>query len=110
VELVFVFEVVAKAGLGLFYEKEVTSVDALTRALHVLDEDSGIRLIGERDGQKCLVFVTKFGQKYTVMTYGMKGRTGGPGERLDAAEVEGAEAVARFIRKATSRRVRAYVY
>jgi hypothetical protein len=108
--LVFVFEVGDRAVPGLFYEKEVRSLDALVRAVRVLDEDSGIRLVGERKGKECLVFVTRFGPKYTVMTYGMKGKTGAPGRRLDAVEVDGADAAARVIRSAAPRRIRAYVY
>ena len=108
--LVFVFEVGDRAVSGLFYEREVKSLDAVIEAVRVLDEDSGIRLIGERNGKECLVFVTRFGRKYTVMTYGMSGRTGAPGRRLDAVEVEGADAVARVIRNSAPRRIRAYVY
>jgi hypothetical protein len=94
----------------LFYEKVVTSFDELIRAVKVLDEDSGIRLIGKYGGRECLVFVTRFGQRFTIMTYTMDAKTGMPGRRLEAMEVDSVEALAKTLRKFAQRRVRAYVY
>jgi hypothetical protein len=94
----------------LFYEQKVTSFGDLVKALKVLDEDSGIRLIGERNGRKCLVFVTRFGESFTMMTYSMARKTGAPGRRLDAVEFDGAEAVAAALRRDVPGRIRAYVY
>ena len=93
----------------MFYEKEVTSFDDLVKAVKVLDEDSGVRLIGERNGRKCLVFVTRFGKSFTMMTYSM-GKTGGPGRRLGVVEFDGAEEVVAALRRAAPGRIRAYVY
>ena len=107
---VFVFEEGVCARLGLFYEKEVTSFDDLVKAAAVLDEDSGIRLVGEKNGRKCLVFVTRFGGRFTMMTYSMVRKTGAPGRRLGVAEFDGVEAVAVALRRAAPGRVRAYVY
>jgi len=94
----------------LFYEKEVTSFDDLVKAVRVLDEDSGVRLIGERGGRKCLVFVTRFGERYTMMTYTVAGKTGAPGRRLGVEEFDGVHAVADALRAVTPGRLRAYVY
>jgi hypothetical protein len=94
----------------LFYEKEVTSFDDLVKAVKVLDEDSGIRLIGERDGRECLVFVTRFGESFTMMTYSMVRKTGAPGERLGVVEFDGVDALAVALRRAAPGRIRAYVY
>ena len=94
----------------MFYEEELTSLDDLVKAVKVLDEDSGIRLIGERGGRKCLVFVTRFGEKYTMMTYAVAGKTGTPGRRLDVAEFDGVDSVAEALRRAAPRRLHAYVY
>ena len=94
----------------MFYEKEVTSFGDLVKAVNVLDEDAGIRLIGERNGRKCLVFVTRFGESFTMMTYSMVRKTGTPARRLEVAEFEGVDAVARALRRAAPGRVRAYVY
>ena len=94
----------------MFYEKEVTSFDDLVNAVRVLDEDSGIRLIGERKGKGCLLFVTRFGESYTMMTYSMVRKTGAPGRRLSVAEFDGVHAVAAALRRAAPARVRAYVY
>jgi len=94
----------------LFYERGVSSFEDLVRAVKVLDEDSGIRLIGERSGRKCLVFVTRFGGRYTMMTYAVKGKTGVPGRRLGAEEFNGVEAVADALRRVAPGRIRAYVY
>ena len=94
----------------MFYEKEVTSFGKLVRALRVLDEDSGVRLIGEENGRKCFVFVTRFGERFTMMTYSMAKKTGAPGRRLGVAELGGADAVAAALRRASPRRILAYVY
>jgi hypothetical protein len=108
--LVFVFEVEAPVGLGLFYEKEVRSFQALMRAVRALDEDSGIRLIGKWGRRRCLVFVTRFGRRFTMMTYSVVGSTGTPGRRLETAEMDSVEALSAALRKAAPRRIRAYVY
>jgi hypothetical protein len=97
-------------GLGLFYEKEVRSFQALMRVVRVLDEDSGIRMMGELGRRRCLVFVTRFGRRFTMMTYSVVGNTGTPGRRLEAAEVDSVEALAEALRKVAPRRIRAYVY
>ena len=94
----------------MFYEKEVTSFDDLVKAARVLDEDSGIRLMGERNGRECLVFVTRFGESFTIMTYSVVRKTGAPGRRLGVAEFDGADAVAAALRRAAPGRIRAYVY
>jgi len=94
----------------LFYEKVVTSFDDLVKAVRVLDEDSGIRLIGKRNGRKCIVFVTRFGESFTMMTYSVVRKTGSPGRRLGVEEFGGADAVAAALRTTAPGRVRAYVY
>jgi len=94
----------------LFYEKRITSFDDLVKAIRVLDEDSGVRLIGERNGKKCLVFVTRFGEGFTMMTYSVVKRTGAPGGRLGVVEFGGVDAVAAALRTAAPGRIRAYVY
>jgi hypothetical protein len=94
----------------LFYEKEVRSFDDLVKAVRFLDEDSGIRLIGERNGRGCLVFVTRFGEIYTMMTYSIVRKTGAPGRRMGVVEFDGVDAVAAALRKAAPDRIRGYVY
>ena len=94
----------------MFYEKEVKTLDDLMKAVRVLDEDSGIRLVGALGRRKCLVFVTRFGQRFTMMTYGMRARTGAPGSRLGAREFDDVEALVEALRRVVPRRIRAYVY
>lgn len=94
----------------MFYEKEVTSFDDLVKAVRVLDEDSGIRLIGEEGRRRRLVFVTRFGDRYTMMTYAVVGKTGTPGRRLAVEEFDSVDAVTGALRRAAPGRVRAYVY
>ena len=93
-----------------FYEKKVTSFDDLAKAVRVLDEDSGIRLIGERKGREYLLFVTRFGESFTMMTYSMLRKTGAPWRRLSVVEFNGAGAVVAALRRAAPDRIRAYVY
>ena len=94
----------------MFYEKEVTSFDDLMKAAKVLDEDSGIRLVGERNGKKCLVFITRFGGSFAMMTYSMVRKTGAPGRRLEAVEFDGVDEFADALRRVAPSRIRAYVY
>ena len=94
----------------MFYEKEVGSFEELVKIIRVLDEDSGVRLIGVTGRRKCLVFVTRFGRRYTMMTYTMGGKTGAPGRRLRVAEFDGVDAVTEALRRVAPGRIRAYVY
>lgn len=94
----------------MFYEKKVTSLGDLVKAIRTLDEDSGVRVVGERQGRKCFVFVTRFGRRYTLMTYGVKARTGAPDKRLEALETDDVEAVTEAIRMVAPHRIQAYVY
>ena len=94
----------------MFYEKQVTSFHDLVKAVRVLDEDSGIRLIGESSGRKCLVFLTRFGEGYTMMTYAVAGKTGAPGRRLAVEEFDNVNGVADALRRVAPGRLRAYVY
>ena len=79
----------------MFYEDRITSFPALMKRLGVLDQDAGVRLIGESEGKKLYVFVTRFGPKYTMMTYSFNKRRV-PGRRMktrefrDLGEMEGA--------------------
>ena len=88
----------------------MTSFDELVKTIRVLDEDSGVRLIGERNGRDCLLFVTRFGERFTMMTYSMVKKTGAPGRRVGVAEFGGVDAVAAALRRVSPRRIRAYVY
>ena len=92
------------------YERGVSSFSGLMKEARVLDEDSGIRLTGILGGQKCLVFVTRFGHRYTMMTYSVKAGTGTPDRRLETIELDGPGALARALRTVVGARVRAYIY
>jgi hypothetical protein len=94
----------------MVYEREVISFQGLMREVHALDEDSGIRLAGIRGGRECLVFVTRFGSKYTIMAYSMKKGSGEPDKRLETVEVGSPAALGKVIRGVVGKRVRAYVY
>jgi hypothetical protein len=98
------------AALGMLYEKVLTSFEELMKAARVLDEDSGIRLIGRSGGRRCLVFVTRYGSRFTMMTYTVKagGRT--PGRRISALEFDSAQALAEALSEVATSRIRAYVY
>jgi len=76
----------------------------------VLDEDSGIRLAGTLGGKRCLIFVTRFGPRYTVMAYSVKEGTGTPDRRLETVELDTIAALASALRRVVGPRVRAYVY
>ena len=98
------------AKTGLPTERGVSTFSALMREARVLDEDAGIRFAGDLRGEKCMVFVTRFGPRYTIMAYSTKGRTGIPDRRLETTEVETPAALSTALRKLVGSSVRAYVY
>ena len=92
------------------YEREVFSFSGLMKETRVLDEDSGIRLVGTFGGAKCLVFVTRFGPRYTMMVYSVKRTDGTPEKRLETIELDTPEALAAALRRVAGARIRAYIY
>ena len=94
----------------VFYEQELTSFAELAKRLRVLDQDSGLRLIGRSGGKRVLVFVTRFGQRYTAMTYGVRKGAVAPSRRLQTMEFDTVEGLERALKGLVSGRVRAWVY
>jgi len=93
----------------LYYEDRVASFSELERRLRVLDQDAGVRLIGESGRGKVLAFVTRSGAKYTLMLYSLS-RTGAPAKRLQALELDGFDGLEEELRKLVKGRLRAWVY
>jgi hypothetical protein len=93
----------------LFYEDKVTSLPDLARRLRTLDQDAGVRVIGGSGKQRTLLFVTRFGPKYTMMKYTV-GRGGMPGRRLQTLEIGSPEGVEEEVRKEVKGRLQAWVY
>jgi hypothetical protein len=94
---------------ALFYEDRVASFADLAKRLRGLDQDSGVRLVGGSGSSRFLVFVTRFGPKYTVMTYTM-GRNGTPGNRLETLDFEGLKDLEGALRALVKDPLRAWVY
>lgn len=94
----------------MFYEKALKSFPELAGKIRTLDQDAGIRLVGRSGGKKVLVFVTRFGPKYTVMTYSVKPGTGAPGKRLNTLEFGSPEGVGAALRTLVRGRLRAWMY
>lgn len=93
----------------MFYEERVVSFRALITRLRVLDQDAGVRLIGESGGKKVYVFVTRFGPKYTVMTYSF-GKGGAPGRRIRTQEFGSIGEVENALKAHVKGRLQAWVY
>jgi hypothetical protein len=93
----------------MFYEDRVVSFADLNRRLRALDQDSGVRVIGGAGSKRFLVFVTRFGRKYTLMTYAMK-RGGAPGKKLETLELDGLEDLELTLRRLARSPLRAWVY
>ncbi|MDG6987972.1 MAG: hypothetical protein JRN21_01455 [Nitrososphaerota archaeon] len=93
----------------MFYEDRVTSVAGLKKRLTVLDQDSGVRLVGRYGGKRALVFVTRFGLRYTIMTYSV-GIGGFPGRKLGTMEVNGVEAAEGALKELLRRPLQAWIY
>jgi hypothetical protein len=93
----------------MHFEDRVASFSELERRLRVLDQDAGVRLIGESGREEVLAFVTRSGLKYTLMLYSLS-RTGAPGKRLQTLEFEGFDGLEKALRKLVKGRLRAWVY
>ncbi|HUH82309.1 MAG TPA: hypothetical protein VLX33_00350 [Nitrososphaerales archaeon] len=94
----------------MLYEEELKSFPELLERLRSLDQDAGIRVVGEAGGKRVLVFVTRFGARYTVMTYRAMSKTGTPGTRLATREFGSAEEVGASLQKVVRGRLRAWLY
>ena len=92
------------------YEEEFRSFAELMKRVRVLDQDAGVRLIGGSGSKRFLVFVTRFGPRYTVMSYSMRGRSGTPGKRLQALQVDGVGELERLLKGFAAGRIRAWIY
>lgn len=92
------------------HEREISSLGALVKEAGVLDEDSGIRLSGTLRGQRCLLFITRFGSRYTMMAYSVKKGSGMPDRRLETREFDTPAALASALRGVVGARIRAYIY
>lgn len=92
----------------MFYEERVTSQAELRKRVRALDQDAGVRLIVGSGSHRSLMFLTRFGRKYTVMTYSM-GRSGAPGKRLQTTEYDGLGAVESIL-GTLDKPLRAWVY
>ncbi|MDE1852317.1 MAG: hypothetical protein KGI38_01085 [Thaumarchaeota archaeon] len=93
----------------MFYEQELASFADLMKRLRVLDQDSGVRLVGGSARRSFLVFVTRFGPRYTVMTYTMN-KVGIPGRKLESIEFGTLKGLEGTLRKFVPGRLRAWVY
>lgn len=94
----------------MLYEQRLSSFPELARRLRTLDQDAGIRAMGRSGGKKVIVFVTRFGQKYTMMTYGTRSGRITPGRRLNAIEFDSPEEVGTALQKFVSGRLQAWLY
>lgn len=94
----------------MLYEKLLASHAELARTLRSLDQDAGVRVVGKLGGKKVLVFVTRFGPKYTMMAYGVRPRTGSPGRRLATSEFDSADGVEAALMAMAPGRLRAWLY
>ncbi len=92
----------------MFYEEKVASLADLKRRLRVLDQDAGVRLVVGSGRNRHLMFVTRFGPKYTVMTYSI-GRSGAPRTRLQTIEFDDFGGLERTLREIDGP-LRAWVY
>lgn len=93
----------------MFYEEKITSFASLRRRLRVLDQDAGARLMAGSGKRKFMMFVTRFGSKYTVMTYTLRS-DGTPGRRLRILEFDSLEGLEEALRKLAPNRLRAWIY
>ncbi len=93
----------------MLYEEKAASFADLVRRVKALDQDAGVRLIAGSGRKEFLAFVTRFGEKYTLMTYKMS-RTGTPGKRLQTLEFDGSEGLERTLRELVKGRLRAWIY
>ena len=93
----------------MLYERDVNSFPELMKALRALDQDAGVRVDGRSGGERILLFLTRFGSRYTLMTYRVS-RTGVSGRRLQTMEFDDVEALGRTLKGFVPGTLRAWVY
>ena len=92
----------------MLYEERVASLADLKRRLRVLDQDAGVRLVVGTGKKRSFMFVTRFGPKYTALTYSML-KSGAPGKKLQSAEFADFHGLEKYLGK-PSGPLRAWVY
>ena len=92
----------------MFYEDEVTSFKELERRLGTLDQDAGVRIITGTGRKRFLLFVSRFGERFTMMAYTMK--KGVPGKRLQTLEFDGLASLEAALKKFVKGGLHAWVY
>lgn len=95
----------------LFYEKRVSTFRALIKAVEVLDADSGVRVVGRYGKAKCYAFITRFGDRFTILVYQTRDARGGAmGRLLASKETKGTAELAGLLSEMTKGGVDAYIY
>ena len=81
------------------------------KEIRILDSDAGIRILGEYEGKRCFVFLSKSTGGYAAIVCAMSGtRNPLPGRRLLATDFAQVGELSKFIRSVTAGHVQAFVY
>ena len=91
----------------MVYELRVKSFERLFEELKGLDVDTGIRALGEFEGRKSLIFITRHSGKYALWIRDRSRRSGAQGVILD---FHGYGELRRFLEETLDKPIKAHMY
>lgn len=96
----------------MIYEKRINSFPQVMAELSALDPDAGVRSTGRFGTRKCLVFVTRSLNVYTVALYSVKTvkKESLPDKRLLVKEFANLQELGKFLSEVVARPVKAFAY
>jgi hypothetical protein len=97
----------------MVYEKRLNTLSELADELRNLDFDGGVRVQGSYGGERCLIFITKSGDRFVMALYSGKRGTSGlevPDRRLMLREYEEIGPLMRFLEGEALDPLEAYSY
>ena len=96
----------------MVYERRVKSMSELFEELRDLEADEGVRILGEGEGRKKLVFVTRLSGRYSLGISDAEARNGKwvPGKKMSFREFSDQRMLREFLAGLVTKPLTAYVY
>ena len=96
----------------MVYERRVKSMSELFEELRDLEADEGVRILGEGEGRKKLLFVTRHSGRYSLGISDAEARNGKwvPGKKMSFREFSDQRTLREFLSGDIAKPLTAYVY
>ena len=97
---------------SMVYERRVKSMSELFEELRDLEADEGVRILGEGEGRKKLLFVTRHSGRYSLGISDAEARNGKwvPGKKMSFREFSDQRTLREFLSGDIAKPLTAYVY